>query len=134
MGAERLSGCRFIINRLGVATVVPQQSSAVHGILWDIAGSDEDSPDDYEGVDEGLHYKGWPPVEGEGGEASRVPTYTAGESEPGGFREGYVGRLVAAGRRHGRPEDYIDGPTPWMSDRVPLLTFLKATPCGTMPL
>ena len=43
-----LVGCTFRINRYGVATVVPS-TSRVHGLLWEISASDEDSFSRYEG-------------------------------------------------------------------------------------
>lgn len=43
-----LVGCTFRINRYGMATVVPS-TSRVHGLLWEISASDENSLSRYEG-------------------------------------------------------------------------------------
>lgn len=49
-GSATLHDYRYIINRRGVATVVPHPGSQVTGILWSLTQADEYSMDRYEGV------------------------------------------------------------------------------------
>ena len=48
---------KFIINEIGVATIIPASGSVVRGVLWQISKSDEDQLDIYEGVSSNLYTK-----------------------------------------------------------------------------
>ena len=48
---------KFIINEIGVATIIPASGSVVRGVLWEISKSDEDQLDIYEGVSSNLYTK-----------------------------------------------------------------------------
>ena len=48
---------RFIINSMGVATIIPVSGLVVRGVLWQISKSDEDELDIYEGVSSNLYTK-----------------------------------------------------------------------------
>lgn len=56
-GTYRLLDHQFIINRRGVATIVPQKFHAAYGVLWNITGADEESLDAYEGIQRGTYKK-----------------------------------------------------------------------------
>ncbi len=53
----RLPGHRFIVNSLGVGSVVPDPASSVYGMTWTLTADDERSLDRYEGVERGLYRK-----------------------------------------------------------------------------
>lgn len=52
-----LKGYRFIINTRGVASIVPDITSSVNGIIWTIAEEDEAFLDYFEGVKGGWYAK-----------------------------------------------------------------------------
>ena len=47
----------FVINSMGVATIVPVSGLVVRGVLWKISKSDEEKLDIYEGVSSNLYTK-----------------------------------------------------------------------------
>lgn len=57
IGIARLSDYRFIINSRGVATIIPEPSAKVFGILWAITKPDEIKLDGCEGVEWGTYTK-----------------------------------------------------------------------------
>ena len=48
MGIARLDGWRWRINQHGYATIVPEQSAYVLGVLWSLTSACEAALDDYE--------------------------------------------------------------------------------------
>ena len=117
VGTARLPGYRFIINSRGVATVVPDGSSAVHGILWRITAECEASLDRYEGVEWGTYTKETLGVEAEDGQVIEALVYVAGDSEPGEGSDGYMERIAAAAGRQGLPAAYIEELKSWIRGR-----------------
>jgi gamma-glutamylcyclotransferase (GGCT)/AIG2-like uncharacterized protein YtfP len=113
VGLATLPGWRFRINSRGVATVVPDDGSTVHGVLWIIDEEDEQHLDFYEGVDAGYYVKRTATVYRRDGEAVEALLYEATDDEPGSPREGYLERIVAAARRHGLPPRYIEELQGW---------------------
>lgn len=55
--AGELKGYRFIINTRGVASIVPESTSSVFGIIWTITEEDEAFLDHFEGVKGGWYSK-----------------------------------------------------------------------------
>lgn len=103
----RLDSFRIIINSRGVATIVKDDSSTVHGMLWQLSPPDEDNLDYYEGVKYGLYSKEYFRVQAEGGEDGEALIYIASdrvEGEPGG---GYMRRILEAAQDRGLPAVYI---------------------------
>jgi len=112
-----LPGYQFIINSRGVATVVPDGSSAMHGILWRITAECEASLDRYEGVEWGTYTKETLGVEAEDGQAIETLVYVAGDSEPGEGSDGYMEGIAAAAVRQGLPAAYIEELKSWIRGR-----------------
>ena len=113
----KLGAFRFIINSRGVATIVEDDSSEVHGVLWQLTHPDEDSLDHYEGVKYGLYSKEYFQVLTEDGEAVEVLVYIAAdrvEGEPGG---GYMRRIFEAAQDRGLPVAYIAELKKWIQGR-----------------
>ena len=106
VGAAKLEGWRFLINTVGVATVVPREDGVVHGLLWRISASDEKTLDGYEGVEHGMYRKEELDVEVTGGSTEKALIYISSDTEPGVPRPGYIERIISAAQEHGLPDKY----------------------------
>ena len=97
LGLARLERHRLAVMREGWLTAVRAPSSAVHGVLWDLALSDIPALDRYEGLSQGLYAKLTQPVI-----AERVPkraiVYFGVNSGPGVPRAAYIAEVLAAAR------------------------------------
>src|ERR1700744_3817074 len=62
LGLARLERHRLAVMREGWLTAVRDPSSAVHGVLWDLALADVSALDRYEGVSQGVYTKQMQPV------------------------------------------------------------------------
>ena len=113
----RLLNYQFIINSRGVATVVPDGSSAVHGVLWRITAECEAKLDEYEGVEWGTYTKKKLGVKAEDGQTIEALVYVARDSEPGEGRDGYMERIAAAAGHQGLPAAYIEELRSWIRGR-----------------
>jgi len=107
VGTACLPGHRFLINTHGVATVVPAQGEAVHGVLWEVSKADEASLDRYEGVKSRLYRKEIVKVRQEGGNLKAALIYLAINSQHGIPRTGYMERVVVAARHSRLPKHYV---------------------------
>lgn len=112
-GKARLSGYRFIINTRGVATVIPLASSDVYGVLWSITASCEKSLDECEGVRRGTYSKRMVDVCTDRGELFHAMIYIASNSTCGSSKSGYIERIIAAAKKHGLPDAYIEELKSW---------------------
>ena len=108
-GIAVLDGYRFLINSRGVATIIEDSSSKVHGVLWNITDADERSLDFYEGISTGLYVKRPVKVTIKTEEGVHVSAlvYVAADSTPGLPRAGYLHAIVDAAERKGFPKEYI---------------------------
>ncbi|GIX47389.1 MAG: hypothetical protein KatS3mg131_1600 [Candidatus Tectimicrobiota bacterium] len=105
---------RFIINRRGVASVVPAAACDVHGVLWHITPAHEAALDDYEGVAEGCYYKTTVDIVIPGQERVAALIYIATENTPGVPRPRYMERILLAATAHGLPEAYCAKLRAWL--------------------
>lgn len=106
-GVGKLPGYRFVINTGGVATVVPESSGTVHGVLWDLTEADEQKLDRYEGVNFGHYRKIIRTVEVAQDHLVPALVYVAADDRPGSPRAGYLERIVAAAEVHRLPSEYV---------------------------
>jgi len=104
-----LPGWRFTINRLGVATLVPDQDKRVFGLLWTLPAPDELVLDGHEGVADGEYRKETIVV----GSHERALIYLATDTTPGHPRPGYLERIVNAATLGQFPAEYIAELTGW---------------------
>lgn len=109
-----LRGYRFIINTHGVATVVPDTSGVVYGILWNISKRDEESLDVYEGVRCGIYRKDYVDIETQDGKLPLVLIYIARDSNIGNPGDGYMERIISYSEEHRLPEKYIEELRSWL--------------------
>ncbi len=109
-----LAGWRFRINPRGVATVVPEDSGVVNGILWRISASDERSLDGYEGVKAGLYKKANLRVQAGQGRECEAVVYVATDARIGrAARPGYLEAIIATAVSSGFPSKYAEELRAW---------------------
>lgn len=110
----QLAGFRFIINSRGVATVVSDDLSTIHGVLWQISEEDEARLDRYEGVEFGTYSKEYVRVTTEEGDGpTRALVYLAADSKEGKPRNGYIEKIIEAARRGDLPDSYVADLEKW---------------------
>lgn len=95
-----LPGWRFVINRRGVATLLPEPGACAAGLVWHLTTACEAALDRYEGVAQGLYRR----EEVEAGGAPAL-VYLAAETRPGMPRPGYLEGILAAAEVLGLAED-----------------------------
>jgi hypothetical protein len=97
LGLARLERHRLAVMREGWLTAVRSPSSAVHGVLWDLALSDIPALDRHESLSQGLYTKEMQPVIAERG-AKRAIVYFGANAGPGVLRPAYIAEVLAAAR------------------------------------
>ena len=102
IGMARLDGWRFIINQEDYATIVPDPSAYVLGVLWALTSACEATLDDYEEIATGLYTKAYLEIQG-------TPTfvYLATNALPGHPLAGYLEAIIAEAYRRGFDPAYI---------------------------
>ena len=113
VSTAELPSYRFIINTGGVATLVPDPTSTVQGLLWKISKKDERSLSRYEGVKHGIYKKAFVGVRLPNGTTTRALIYVATDSHPGTARAGYLEKVVSGAEGCGLPKSYIDQLKHW---------------------
>jgi hypothetical protein len=98
----------------GVASVVPLLGSQVHGVLWTMNRSDEQSLDRFEGVEAGFYRKEMVPVGFDGRDIAAL-IYVATDPTPGRPRSGYLEAVIAAARSHRLPDAYLSELLGWQT-------------------
>ncbi len=114
VGTAKLCGYRFIINSRGVATVIPEASSEVYGVLWTVTEADERLLDKYEGVKWGTYKKTEMYVERDKENSVLALIYLASVSTPGSPRDNYMEKIVTAAEQCGLPNKYIEELRSWL--------------------
>jgi hypothetical protein len=97
LGLARLERHRLAVMREGWLTAIRNPSSAVHGVLWDLALSDIPALDRHESLSQGLYVKMTQAVIAERG-PKRAIVYFGANSGPGVLRPAYIAEVVAAAR------------------------------------
>ena len=97
LGPARLARHRLAVMREGWLTAVRDPSSAVHGVLWDLALSDIPALDRHEALPQGLYVKRTQPVIAERG-PKRALVYFGANAGPGALRPAYIAEVLAAAR------------------------------------
>ena len=102
MGIARLDGWRLRINQPGYATIVPEQSAYVLGVLWSLTSACEAALDDYEEIATGLYTKAYLEIRG-----TQALVYLATHALPGHPLAGYLEAIIAEAYRRGCDPAYI---------------------------
>ena len=106
LGLARLKRHRLAVMREGWLTAVRDLSSAVHGVLWDLAFADVAALDRYEGLSQGLYAKLTQAVVAEGG-PKRALVYFGANAGPGAGRPAYMAEVLAAAKSWPLPADGV---------------------------
>ena len=106
LGLARLERHRLAVMREGWLTAVRAPSSAVHGVLWDLALSDIAALDRYEGLPQGHYAKLTQAVIAERG-AKRAIVYFGANSGPGVLRPAYIVEVLAAAKSWPLPAEGV---------------------------
>jgi hypothetical protein len=106
LGLARLERHRLAVMREGWLTAVRAPSSAVHGVLWDLALSDIAALDRYEGLLQGLYAKLTQAVVTERA-PKRAIVYFGANAGPGVARPAYIAEVLAAARSWALPVEGI---------------------------
>jgi hypothetical protein len=104
LGLARLERHRLAVMREGWLTAIRNPSSAVHGVLWDLALSDIPALDRHESLSQGLYVKLTQAVIAERG-PKRAIVYFGANSGPGVLRPAYIAEVLAAARSWPLPPD-----------------------------
>ena len=112
----RLEGYRFVITADGYASVAPDRSRCVHGLLWRLTPRDRVTLDLWENIANGLYRAEMLPVRDAGGRR-RVLVYVARRRPLGRPRPGYMEIVVKAAREWELPAGYIASLEEWLPQR-----------------
>ena len=96
LGLARLERHRLALMREGWLTAVRASSSAVHGVLWDLALSDIPVLDRHESLSRGLYIKLTQAIIAERGPKQAI-VYFGANSGPGAIRPDYIAGVLTAG-------------------------------------
>jgi hypothetical protein len=113
LGLGILRGHRFRINGRGVATVNPDPSGVVHGVVWELPREDEEILDSYEGVPR-IYSKRIVQIEF-GGTMESMLIYISRDGLKGRPRPGYLERILGAAEGRGMAEGYVEELRAWMT-------------------
>jgi AIG2-like family len=106
LGLARLERHRLAVMREGWLTAIRNPSSAVHGVLWDLALSDIPALDRHESLSQGLYVKLIQAVIAERG-AKRAIVYFGANAGPGVLRPAYIAEVLAAARSWPLPAEGV---------------------------
>jgi len=101
-GMARLDGWQFLINQEGYATIIPEQSAYVLGVLWSLTSASEAALDDYEEIATGLYTKAYIEIQD-----TPALVYLATNALPGRPRAGYLEAIIAEAYRRDFDPAYI---------------------------
>jgi AIG2-like family len=107
LGLARLERHRLAVMREGWLTAARNPSSAVHGVLWDLALSDIAALDRHENLSQGLYVKLTQAVIGERGPKQAI-VYFGVNSGPGVPRAAYLAEVLAAARSWQLPAEGLE--------------------------
>lgn len=104
-GVVLLTGWDILINSRGVATIVPNASTSIEGVLWSVTSECLTALDYYEGIADGLYRRAQVEV-GWDGELIESLVYVAADFVPGLPRSGYLETILRGADRFGLSPAY----------------------------
>jgi hypothetical protein len=107
LGLARLERHRLAVMRQGWLTAVRNPSSAVHGVLWDLALSDIPALDRHESLSQGLYVKLTQAVIAGRGPKQAI-VYFGANSGPGVLRPAYIAEVLVAARSLSLPAEGVE--------------------------
>jgi len=112
-GLGELKEYRFIINQRGYATVIPDHTHSVYGVVWQLDPWDEIALDHCEGLRSGLYDKCYREIVFEGQTVMAMIYIDHGNVQIGLPRAGYLEGIIKGAQSHGLPEEYIQMLRSW---------------------
>src|ERR1700722_2227206 len=107
LGRARLERHRLAVMREGWLTAARNPSSAVHGVLWDLAFSDIPALDRHESLSQGVYVKLTQAIVAERGPKQAI-VYLGTNSGPGVLRPAYIAEVLAAARSWRLPAEGVE--------------------------
>jgi AIG2-like family len=107
LGLARLERHRLAVMREGWLTAVRNPSSAVHGVMWELALSDVAALDRYENLSQGLYVKLAQAIIAERGPKQAI-VYFGVNAGPGAARPAYLAEVLAAARSWSLPAEGVE--------------------------
>jgi gamma-glutamylcyclotransferase (GGCT)/AIG2-like uncharacterized protein YtfP len=105
LGRAELRGYRFTITSDGYASVAPDLTATVHGVVWRISPRDRVRLDGWENVAAGLYRPRLLPVRLDGRRISAL-VYVARPGREGAAKPGYLELVCGAAREWALPAGY----------------------------
>jgi len=115
VGPASLPDHRFFITDNGWASVRPDNSRAVWGLLWQLSPRDEEALDLWEDVENGLYTKELRRIIPRKGEPCEALVYVERSAAKGTPATWYMERILASAARHRLPEDYQLALKEWLT-------------------
>ena len=109
-----LEGYRFVITMDGYASLVPDRSRCVHGLLWRLTARDRVMLDLWENIASGHYRTEMLPVRDAGGGHRRVLVYIARRRRLGRPQPGYMEIVMNAAHELHLPADYVATLEEWL--------------------
>ena len=100
---EKLPNWSFIITNRGFANIVPEKNRVVRGCLWNLTKKDEETLDQYEGINQGYYDKKYMKV----GEYENVLIYISKTKETGSVWNDYLNIITEGAEQINLETDYI---------------------------
>jgi len=133
-GRAELHNWRFHVNVRGSASILPNENSVVHGVLWRCRPEHFHVLDKYEGVNWGNYRRRHVSIVMPCGTSAPAIVYAGTRIYSGRARLRYMATAVLPGARaFGLPERYIEELRSWLPDR-PIGEQRAAYRGGTRPL
>ncbi len=101
-----LADYRFLIGERGYATIEPSVGDSVHGVVYQLLPSDEETLDLREGVSLGCYRRDYLTLSGSHGPISNVLVYVDPRVTPGHPRDGYMGKILSGAEQFQLPSQY----------------------------
>jgi gamma-glutamylcyclotransferase (GGCT)/AIG2-like uncharacterized protein YtfP len=103
---------KFIIYNRGYASIIPDSSSKVYGMIWTLDKEDEAALDYYEGVKYNTYYKKYLNMVVRG-EKTKVLVYIASSNKLGKPNKGYLEPIIEACKKY-FPKEYVKEIESWL--------------------
>ena len=102
----KLHDYRFLIGERGYATIEPSEGQCVHGVIYELSQTDENTLDVCEGVAAGRYTKEYHTLIGAAGSIPGVLVYVDPRVEPASPRDGYMEKILTGAAAFALPTDY----------------------------
>ena len=116
IGMVKVPGWRFALDSSGAATILPDETSSVEGLLWSVTPEDIRNLDRHEGIKSGCYRKETLPVDICASRQTALVYLSNREPIQRDHRKGYMPLVVQAAIDHGLSREYIRTLVGFLSD------------------